>query len=148
MSKQQRGMPRNILRRTSPEIDAATEGQTEVETQGRGELATDLGDDSGSTRGKQARGKPAKKEVPSRDIKIVKVPLEVCKRLDLDAIETGRTQSEVVIELLKRYLPNRYISTKGEKGEQARAGEPTPAQLDQMQISGTISPPPPVRNEP
>jgi hypothetical protein len=135
MSKPQRGMPRNILRRTSPENGGATEGQAELEAQGRGEPVTDQGDDGGSTRGRQARGRKSKKEA-GRDIKVVNVPREVCKLLDLEAIETERTQSEVVIDLLRRYLPNRYVSTRGEqargeqKGEQATAERSTPEDRD------------------
>jgi hypothetical protein len=127
MSKPQRGMPSRLVRRTSPESVEATDGQAEPETQSRGVAVADQGDDA-STRGRQARGKKPKREV-GKDIKVVNVPRDVCKLLDLEAIETERTQSEVVIDLLRRYLPNRYVSTRGEqgKGESAR-GEPAVAE--------------------
>jgi hypothetical protein len=65
------------------------------------------------------------------------VPRDVCKLLDLEAIETERTQSEVVIDLLRRHLPNRYVSTRGDqgrgepvKGDQAAGERPTPDDRD------------------
>jgi hypothetical protein len=119
MAKPERGMPSSILRRTSPKSVEPADAQAESEAQGRG-VPTFQDDDGGPARGRQApRGKKPRKEA-GRDIKVVNVPRDVCKLLDLEAIETERTQSEVVIDLLRRHLPNRYVSTRGDQGK----GEP------------------------
>jgi hypothetical protein len=118
MARQQGGMPLNLVRRTSlpdQETGDPENGQGDADQQGRGGATIDQGDDEKPAKVKRPRGKTTteQKKKTARDIKVVNVPSEICKLLDLEAIETDRTASEVVVALLKRHLPNRYTAIRG-----------------------------------
>jgi hypothetical protein len=120
MARQQGGMPLNLVRRTSlpdKETGDPENGQSDLDPQGRGVVTIDQGDDEKPAKVKRQRGKTTEqKKKTARDIKVVNVPSEICKLLDLEAIETDRTASEVVVALLKRHLPNRYTAIRSANG--------------------------------
>lgn len=100
MSKNNRGMPRSLVRSTSPKTVDATDGPADPEQQGRGLQPAE-----------PARAK--RDNAPKKELKVVGVPLDVFRQLELEAIESGRTLSQIVVELLGKHLPRRVVQIRG-----------------------------------
>ena len=111
MSKPQRGMPRSLVRSTSPRAADSADGQAEPEAQGRGGQPAE-----------PARRVKRAKDPEARELKVVGVPADIFTRLELEAIASRRSLSAITIEALNAYLPRHYMGTKGARAEQQPAG--------------------------